>query len=155
MMCRIGKYILTSVTKRGGHLQIFGERQMSSDKRGGRPVRSGRWAALCKERRAMDNRHHRRHHCHPHHCAAIAIAVAEKPSLRHHRHRCAATFSAIAAPHCCAVIAALPPQLLRSHHLRHHYATTTSTPVCRAPVNDVSASRALVDDTNATIKSDE
>jgi hypothetical protein len=105
----------------------------------------------------MDNRHRRRHHCHPHHCAAIAIAVAEppKPSLRHHRHCYAATFSAIAAPHRCTAIAALPSQSLRSHHLRRHCATTTSTPVSRAPVNDASASRALVDDTNATIKSDE
>ena len=56
-----------------------------------------------------------------------------------------------------AAIAALPPQLLRSHRLRlrRRCATTTSTPVSRAPVNDASASRALVDDTNATIKSDE
>jgi hypothetical protein len=113
----------------------------------------------------MDNRHRRRHHCHPHHCAAIAIAIAEPPKslLRRHRHRCAATFSAIcaatfsaiAAPHRCAAIAALPPQSLRSHHLRRHCATTTSTPVSRAPVNDASASQALIDDTNATIKSDE
>jgi hypothetical protein len=71
------------------------------------------------------------------------------------RRRCAATFSAIAAPHRCAAIAALPPQLLRSHCLRRRCATTTSTTVSRAPVNDASASRALVDDTNATIKSDE
>ena len=98
-----------------------------------------------------------RHHCHPHHCAAIAIAVAAppKPSLCRHRHRCAATFSAIAAPHRCAAIAALPPQLLRSHRLRRRCATTTSTPVSRSPVNDASASRALVDDANATIKRDE
>jgi hypothetical protein len=103
----------------------------------------------------MDNRH--RHHCHPHHCAAIAIAVAAppKPSLRRHRRCCAATFSVIAVPHRCATIAALPLQLLRSHRLRRRCATTTSTPVSRAPVNDASASRALVDDTNATIKSDE
>jgi hypothetical protein len=108
----------------------------------------------------MDNHHRHRHHCHhchPHHCAAIAIAVAAppKPSLYRHCHRCAVTFSAIAAPHRCAVIAVLPPQWLRSHHLRRHCATTTSTPVSRAPVNDASASRALIDDTNATIKSDE
>ena len=115
----------------------------------------------------MDNRHCRcrRHPCHPHHCAAIAIAVAElpKPSLRRHCHRCAATFSAICAvtfsaiavPHRCATIAVLPPQSLCSHHLRHHSVTTTSTPVSRAPVNNASASQALVNDTNATIKSDE
>jgi hypothetical protein len=105
----------------------------------------------------MNNRHRHRHHCHAHHCATIAIAVAvpPKPSLRRHCYRCAATFSAIAAPHRCAAIAALPPQSLRSHRLRRRCATTTSTPVSRAPVNDASASRAFVDDTNATIKSDE
>ena len=104
----------------------------------------------------MDNRHRHRHRCHPHHCAAIAIAVAAppKPSLRRHRRRCAATFSAIAVPHRCAAIAALPPQSLRSHRLFRRCATTTSTPVSRAPVNDASAS--LVDDANATtIKRDE
>jgi hypothetical protein len=101
----------------------------------------------------MNNRH-----CHhPHHCATIAIAIAAppKPSLCHHCHRCAATFSAIAAPHCCVAIAALSPQSLRSHRLRRRCTTTTSTPVSRAPVNDASASRGLVDDTNTTIKSDE
>jgi hypothetical protein len=105
----------------------------------------------------MDNRHRHPHHCHPHHCAAIAIAVAAppKPSLRRHRRRCAATFSAIAVPYRCATIAVLPPQLLRSHRLRRRCTTTTSTPVSQAPVNNASASRALVDDTNATIKSDE
>ena len=82
----------------------------------------------------------RRHHCHP-----IAAPPSPLPSLRRHRHRCAATFSAIAAPHrcapSCAAIAALPPQSLRSHRLRRRCATTTSTPVSRAPVNDASASR--------------
>jgi hypothetical protein len=113
----------------------------------------------------MDNHHCRHHHCHPHHCAAIAIAIAKPPKLllRRHHHRCtatfsaicAATFSAIAVPHRCTAIAALPPQSLHSHHLRRHSATTTSTPVSQAPVNNASASQALVDDTNATIKSDE
>jgi hypothetical protein len=53
----------------------------------------------------------RGHHCHPHRCTTIAIAVAAppKPSLRRHRHHCAATFSAIAAPHRCA------PSLRRHH----------------------------------------
>ena len=110
----------------------------------------------------------RRHHCHPHRCAAITIAVAAppSPSLRRHRHRCAAiaiaappptlpSLRSITAPHRCAAIAALPPQLLRSHRLCRRCATTTSTPVSRAPVNDASASRAFVDDTNATIKCDE
>ncbi len=69
------------------------------------------------------------HHCHPHCCAAIAIAVATPPSpllcrlsrcctaiavaappsplLRRHCHRCATTFSDIAAP------IAAPPLLCR------------------------------------------
>jgi hypothetical protein len=74
-------------------------------------------------------------------CAVIAVA-APSPSLPSLR--------------LIAVIAALPPQeLLRSHRLRRRCATTTGTPVSQAPFNNASASRALVDDTNATIKSDE
>ena len=130
-MCRLSRKIqntsLTSVAKRGG--------------------RGSSMAATRKERRAMDIRR-RCHHCHPHCCAAIAIAVAAppKPLLRRHCHSCAATFSAIAAPHRCApllaAIAALPPQSLRSHCLRRCCTTTTSTPVSRSPVTNASASRA-------------
>ena len=127
-----------------GFVRTYPSGRIPTTKRGG--VR----AATRKERRAMDNRHRHRHHCHPHHCAAITIAVAAppKPSLRRHRRRCAATFSAIAAPHRCAAIAALPPQSLRSHCLRRRCATTTSTQVSRAPVNDASASRARDDPHN-------
>ncbi len=80
-------------------------------------------AATRKERRAMDIRR-RRHHCHPHRCAAIAIAVAAPPlpSLRRHLlcHCCAPSLRLIACRHRCAAttIAAqpLPPPSLRDHN---------------------------------------